>query len=218
MCARPRLDHLVLAGPDLDAAAALVAATTGIEPSAGGPHPGFGTRNMLCSFGRGSYLEIVGPDPDQAEPEDARPFGIDRLSRPTLVAWCARVADLPAARTRWDAAELDFTPPTPMSRQASIGLLEWTLSFPQFENPGGIVPFFIDWAETPHPSATAQPGLTLSGLRATHPSPMPVNRVLRHLDLDLAAEPGDVPALFARIEGPGGRLDLSGASSGDTTG
>ncbi len=33
----------------------------------------------------------------------------------------------------------------------------------------GIVPFLIDWGDTPHPSQNAVQGLALTGFRAEHP-------------------------------------------------
>ena len=53
---RPVLDHLVHATRDLSAASADLAARTGVEPSGGGRHDGFGTQNRLASLGDGRYL------------------------------------------------------------------------------------------------------------------------------------------------------------------
>ena len=59
------LDHIVLAAPDLDEAKDAFDAQTGVMPIDGGPHEGLGTRNALVSFGDGTYLEIIAPDPEQ---------------------------------------------------------------------------------------------------------------------------------------------------------
>ena len=87
------LDHLVLATPDISATAAWVEERTGIRASPGGQHVGKGTRNMLCSLSTTSYLEIVGPDPEQPTPSDPRPFGIDGLREPRLMAWASKSSD-----------------------------------------------------------------------------------------------------------------------------
>src|SRR4051794_1446339 len=94
------LDHLVLATPDLIATAEWFAATTGVEPTPGGRHVGRGTRNVLCSLGATSYLEIVGPDPDQHAPAGGRPFGVDTLATPKIVSWAIAVQDMDAALDR----------------------------------------------------------------------------------------------------------------------
>ena len=53
-----------------------------------------GTRNALLSLGPGTYLEIIGPDPEQPTPAQPRPFGIDDLKEPRLVTWAAKGKEL----------------------------------------------------------------------------------------------------------------------------
>lgn len=90
------IDHLVLATPELAATVADLA-RQGLATSPGGAHDGLGTRNALADLGGGAYLEVVGPDPEQPDPGRPRPFGIDGLRGPRLVAWAVRVDDLDAA-------------------------------------------------------------------------------------------------------------------------
>jgi hypothetical protein len=53
------IDHLVIAVPDVDAAAGELEATLGLRATGGGRHPGQGTVNRLVWFGD-SYLELIG--------------------------------------------------------------------------------------------------------------------------------------------------------------
>ena len=84
------IDHLVFASDDLPKASALVAELLGVAPTPGGSHVGNGTRNELLSLGGATYLEVIGPDAAQPAPDGPRPFGIDELTEPALVAWCVR--------------------------------------------------------------------------------------------------------------------------------
>jgi len=92
-----RLDHLVLAGPDLEQAVAWFADLTGVPPARGGSHVGLGTANCLVGLGGAAYLEIIGPDPEQPSPDGPRPFGLDELAAPQVITWAMRVEALTSA-------------------------------------------------------------------------------------------------------------------------
>jgi hypothetical protein len=202
------LDHVALATNDLTATSAWLAEQTGVTASSGGPHLGLGTRNNLCALGSGAYLEIIGPDPDQPEPDTPRSFGIDSLVEPGVVTWCARRGDIPGLMQTAAGMGFGYTGPVAMSRQAPSGLLSWELAIPDFDNPGGLIPFFIDWGTAPHPSETAAPGLELVSFRADHPDPDAVGRVLQRLGEPIEIRRGAEPALRVRLAGPSGAVTL----------
>ncbi len=53
-----RIDHVIVASADLDAAAARLEAEHGLRASGGGRHEGLGTHNRIVPLG-GGYLEIL---------------------------------------------------------------------------------------------------------------------------------------------------------------
>ena len=95
------------------------------------------------------------------------------------------------------------------SRRRPDGVqLSWKFTDPWAPVADGIVPFFIDWGDSPHPAHTASKGATLVSLRAEHPDVQRVGEMLRHLGFDLPVKQGASPALIAVIESPRGRVEL----------
>jgi hypothetical protein len=205
------IDHLVLATTDLGGTSAAVGTTVGVTPSQGGRHIGVGTANTLLSFGDGSYLEVIGPDPTQDPVETARPFGIDDLSgEARLVAFAARVEDIAAVVARARAMGYDPGDPRAMQRATPEGgLLSWQLTSPPAW-AAGAVPFLIDWGTTTHPSTTAAAGATLAGFTIGHPDPERIEAVLAAIGLPVPVTKADQPTLSAVISGPAGSMLLTG--------
>ena len=94
-----RLDHIVFAAQDLDAAVESLHGRLGVRAGAGGRHVGFGTHNALLSLGEDAYLEVIAPDPTQPPPA-RRPFGLDSLAAPGLAAWAVACTDIDATVAR----------------------------------------------------------------------------------------------------------------------
>ena len=153
------VDHLVVAAPSFEHACAYVADTLGVPPVAGGAHPGRGTRNALLGLGRGCYLEAIGPDPEQPEPDQPRAFGIDGLTEPRFVTWALRVDRIGSVIETCPRGL--FGRPNAMSRRLDDGsLLEWTLAFPRPTSQDAsvmTVPFLIDWGANQSPGVTLAP-------------------------------------------------------------
>ena len=203
----PPIDHLAYAAPDLEAAVSDVERRLGVRAAYGGRHKGLGTHNALLSLG-GSYLEIIAPDPQQPAPERPRPFGIDGLTGPRLAGWAVPAPDIGERVRR--ARESGYEPGevTEFGRERPDGRrLTWRLTFPP-SGGDGLVPFLIDWGDTPHPSGDAPGGCSLVSLRAEHPEPEGVSAMLRALGVELALARGPAAALIATLDTPNGRVEL----------
>jgi hypothetical protein len=201
------VDHLVYATPNFNRTVDALTRQIGIAPSAGGAHPGRGTRNALLALGPASYLEIIGPDRDQPDHVAPRWFGIDALTAPRFVTWAAKGTDLGALCARALAKGVLLGDVASGSRQRPDGsTLSWQLTNPAPLVDDGIVPFFIDWGTSPHPSTHAARGLVLVGLRAEHPRATGVRTSLESLGFTLDVRQAALPALVATIEGPRGQL------------
>ena len=204
-----RVDHLVYTTPDLELGIRAIEKLTGVHASAGGQHPGLGTRNALIALGSATYLEIIGPDPDQPAPHGARRFGIDGLKAPRLLTWVAKGTDLAPFVDRARANGVRLGDVIAGSRRRPDGvLLSWRYTDPNVILEERLVPYFIDWGTSPHPATTAAPGLSLRALRAEHPDPERMARILKQLGLDLPVRRGAKPSLIATIDSPKGRIEL----------
>lgn len=204
-----RIDHLVYATGDLEKTVADLERRFGISAVPGGQHPGRGTRNALLALSDSSYLEVIGPDPTQKEMTHPRWFQIDALDGPRLVTWAVKESQLDRLRTKAKECGISLGPVASGSRQRSDGSwLQWRFTDPETIVADGIVPFFIDWGDSPHPAESAPSVGLLESLRAEHPEPGTVMHALSAVGIDLPVESGPRPALIAILRAKNGYLEL----------
>jgi hypothetical protein len=204
------VDHLVYATVDLDRGIRDIESLLGVRATDGGRHPGRGTRNALLALGDDTYLEIIAPDPDQPPPPSERWFGIDRLTSSRLVAWAAKTSDVDALRERALRRGVALGDIRAGSRRQPDGVeLSWRFTDPGHVVAGGVVPFFIDWGQSPHPARSAAKGGMLLELRAEHPEASSIRTMFETLGIQIPVSEGMRPALVAVIEGRHGRVEIS---------
>src|SRR5690242_4626706 len=97
-----RIDHVIYAAADLDAAAAGIEDELGLAAVAGGRHEGHGTRNLIAPLG-GGYLELLGVADEQEAAGSA--FGRGLLARLAgegdgLMTWVVAAPDADAVARR----------------------------------------------------------------------------------------------------------------------
>jgi hypothetical protein len=136
-----RIDHVVLAVRDLDAAGTRILNEVGFESVPGGRHPGWGTGNRIVPLGH-EYVELLAVvDPMEAE---SSPIGgwISNASRSgdRLVAWCVSTDEIEGVAERLGLALATGSrslPDGPTLRWRSVGF-DRVAQHPD-------LPFFISW-------------------------------------------------------------------------
>jgi hypothetical protein len=142
------LDHVLLAVPELAAAAQELEARHGLSSVEGGRHPGWGTANRVVPLGD-CYLELVSVV-DEIEAA-ASVFGrwvasgVSELVRP--LGWAVRTTELDAVARRLGLTVGAGSRSTPAGE-----LLQWRGAGIEHAAAEPSLPFFIEWGEkTPFP-------------------------------------------------------------------
>jgi hypothetical protein len=151
----PRVDHVLIALPDLGTSVRVFEHAYGLTSVEGGRHTGWGTANRIVPLGD-AYLEIVAV----VEPSEAsqNPFGRWVAGAPAgePFGWCVRVETLDALSSRFGLDVGAGSRPT-----AEGGFLQWRLAGLENAIAAPPWPFLIEWTR-----GSAYPG----GLAADHPA------------------------------------------------
>ncbi len=198
------------AAPQLESAVLDLGERLGTIPCSGGQHVGRGTRNYLLGLDRGSYLEIIGPDQDQTDFAGERPFGLNTLDRPQLVAWAVRVNEIEMYVRRSRGAGYDPGTVREMSRLTPTGeRLSWKLTEAQESPLPRLDPFLIDWGSTRHPSGSAAPGARLVDFYCLAVDTVGLQARLGALGVTFHIDAGTSSQLVAEVAGRSGSVVLS---------
>lgn len=203
-----KLDHLLWAVPYRATGIAELERLTGVRAAIGGQHIGEGTHNALARLDDEVYFEIIAPDPELPPGTFSRK--VAHVTEPSLELWACRTpsadATVDAARAAGLSAE-----PIAMSRTTPAGVeLHWKLIWVTGHNFSPLVPFFIDWLDTPHPAPTLPEGLSLASFVLKTRRTDELAEVLEQLGVDQAVEYGSHDQLVAEIDSPQGRVRLTG--------
>ncbi|NND72583.1 MAG: VOC family protein [Rhodothermales bacterium] len=203
------IDHIVLLARDLQEGSDYIQSRLGIIPAEGGKHPDWGTHNALVSIGPSTYLEIIAPDPEADTPKNGRLFEEHLRDQPYIVTWAMRTGDIENVHTRAVSAGIPIGRTESGVRKVDHGpALKWTLTDPHALPFDGIVPFLIDWGETPHPAATSPVAGRLRDLMLFHPTPATATQALDVLGSNLTVGEGRI-LISATIETADGTVTIS---------
>ena len=139
-----RVDHVTVAGKDVSAMRQRLAAV-GLPSEYGGKHTNRATEMALVSFPDGSYLELIGvqPDPDP-KMVAIHPWAkfLNAIAEPC--GWASRADDLQGEVKRLRAAGVSVEDPTPGARRRPDGvMLQWETAQVGKEGNGAFFPFLI---------------------------------------------------------------------------
>lgn len=205
-----RVDHLLYATPNVATTTGEIGELFGIEPVAGGRHPGLGTRNALIRLGPRRYFEIIGPDPDREFEGLPTVVGLDTLKEPRLASWAAHSDNIEATLDLAAKVGVDLGDAVDGTRETTDGaVLSWTYTDPYRDRLAGVIPFFIDWSTGAHPADDLPDGCSLTDLSIEHPDPETVRLALEAFRIKMPVSSGPTTRLIAQFETPNGPLTLS---------
>ena len=176
----PVFDHIGLWCHDLGKSAERFETLLNAHVEPGGRHDGQGTWNRLVGAKDDVYLELIARDPDQNQAGPIiRSVGNQSDLTTCLVAY--RTSDLEGTHKRAIEAGAASLGIQSMSRAGADGQkISWRLLFIQHpDHP--VLPFFIDWQSTPHPSTRLNPVLDIAPPVFRTPTPDSLQGLLKHL-------------------------------------
>jgi hypothetical protein len=140
-----RIDHVTIAGANLEHMREAFSAATGISPEYGGPHANHATEMALVSFPDGSYLELMGIQ-TAADPQEVAAHTWSRFLRNNLgpCAFALRVDDVGAEVSRLKAEGVRVGAPEKSGRKRPDGFaLSWETADVGDGVRGSLFPFLI---------------------------------------------------------------------------
>ncbi len=139
-----KIDHVTVAGKDLKAMQATLAAL-GIPTEYGGPHGNHATEMALTSFPDGSYLELIAIQSHADPAAVAAHYWSKHMENDAgPAAWAVRPQDLAAEVKRLQAAGVAVSAPTRAGRARPDGVrLEWETANVGIGPNGVFFPFLI---------------------------------------------------------------------------
>lgn len=208
------IDHLVYIVPDRPAAKSAIADKLGVQPVDGGVHEHLGTANALISLGGRRYLEIAGDDEtSEVESDLTRYFG--SFDGPDLRTFAIETPDAEAMHARLAAEGFAVSGISEEHRVTPDGeVLNFSGFFVLSAEFRGLIPFFIDWEESPHPGTTSPEGAELVSLTALHPRSDELKKIYCKLGIDVPVRFSNKPGLIAQISSQEGTIVLQGSGGG----
>jgi len=199
-------DHIIITAPNLETGMDYVEKKLGVCPVFSGRHQGMGTHNALLSLGNRTYFEVIAPDPEQDMKGQKLWIDIPPGVPPRLSRWVAQSNDLPACARIASEHNIPLGKINPGSRTQPNGTpIHWHATHPAVENFDGMLPFFIDWGDSPHPADHLPLAGSLLNIQGTHPEAARISEYWKAFGIPFEVKQGKVAKLSAWIKTEEGR-------------
>lgn len=197
-----KIDHVLLFGPTLTQAMTRFEVLTGVAAQTGGAHPDHGSINALVSMGA-SYIELI-----------SRSDGRGGGSGIEVIDYAMQCDDIEAVASRGTALGLkaDWMDGQRVTDNGAV--LRWRGCGFEGHDFAGLLPFFIDWGATPHPSATSPGGISDPRLMAFHPDAEQLTFFYSQLGIEIPVTRQSEPGLRLDVVTPKGMITFGGDARG----
>ena len=182
------LDHVVLGTCDLEQAMKDLEAMTGVKPIGVTSMNGLGIKSAQVAFENCAYLEIVGPDSNQASTPLSE--NLENLEEGKIVPIHYAVRSTTCkSRKESDWSKFSVDKITMVGRDQGMPW-NWDLHILEGHEEGGLVPKFMQWPDDKHPAAKLPIVGSLDWVGVRAPSDSSVHKLLDGIS-GISVESGD---------------------------
>ena len=196
------LDHIGLGVPDFAASLDLFERRTGVRPLDLGA---FGAqRRAVVRFSAGSFLEILGPDPDYSGALDPITAFAKKLEVPSFLFWYVAVSDFDAFATHASQAGHPLLGVQHIQREG----YDYRIGGPDGISHVPVVPWIIQWKAKPDSAAAWPLAGKMVDFYVEHPEPPAIQAILNRLGIALPIQAGDSARIALKISTPKGVIEF----------
>ena len=156
-------------------------------------------------------MEVIAPDMAQ-DLKGNLGSQLTTLPGPVLYTFAVSCPDIDATQSRLEAIGMQMPPPITMSRELASGQeLVWRVARIGGHSFGPLIPFLIDWGNSPHPSESLPSECKLEDFWISHSNSMELNNVMQAIGVSIECREG-AAALHATLRTPAGLISLASGS------
>jgi hypothetical protein len=210
-----RFDHVVYGVPDLKHAIQSFQEKAGIAPVIAGKHPLLGTHNAVLSLGNLQYLEFIALDPEAPKMERKLPSwcaALIHLSRPKIMTWVVQTDTIEKTVNELNAlGNFHIDPPQTITREKPDGTkISFNIAFKKEPPPpdDGLIPFLINWGQSPHPSTSVECKCQLKEWYGCHPDADRISSILKKVGIEFLIKKADTPSMHLALKTPKGDIEI----------